>query len=269
VDLHLYIFDLLGHRDRARLKVVCHVWNFFASKKLKEIVPTEGLQLWLCGGLGIKRDGSNVLSWRSEIGSIYVVPNLEASIGQSNFDIKLAGLPQYVKEAKNGKPGVFFDYAHTGRLTSDITLRTICSVHSFEFADRIDHKSVHGYDGTLSNFYIFTDMQSIAMHGGAPEEPNNLSSVHAHYFFRNGTIRLNGNPAKLVRECSQWTDEGLEMAILTLRGPVSGLKRIGADRRCHHYCGTISELLVYDKELSAGEVASIENYLKQKYLKLA
>jgi len=266
IDVHLYIFELLGYRDRAGLIAICPVWNYLISRKLKLIVPIEGLQLWLCSDLGIKKDGHKVTSWRSEIGSICLLPSLSTPTGQHGRDVKGAESPVYMKDAKNGRSGVFFDYAHTASLTKELTLRTICSVHSFEFDGRLDHKTVHGYEGELSNFYIFTDTYSYPMHGGGRTDPNNLSTICSHPSFRNGTLKVNGDSPKRVCESSKWIDTGPEIAILTLGGPIHGLKRIGADRRCHHYCGTICELLVYDKELTPSELSKVEAYLKQKYL---
>jgi len=266
IALHCSIFEVLGYRDRTSMRTICPVWNYLISHKLKRIIPMEGVQLWLCSDLGLKMDGSKVLSWLSEVGSTALVANEEVSIGQTGQKVNDAGPPIYFKEAKNGRSGVSFDYAHTGKFTKDLTLRTICSVHSFEFANKIDHKTVHGYNGELCNFYIFTDDYLFAMHGGDPSNPKNLaSSACAHPYFRNGILKLGGGAPKPVRECAQWTDTGLQVAILTLAGPIRSLKRIGADRRCHHYCGTICELLVYDRELSTSEIEEVETYLQQKY----
>ena len=68
-------------------------------------------------------------------------------------------------------------------------------------------------------------------------------------------------------ECSRWTDTGLHVGVLQLSSTIPGtlVNRIGADRNCHHYCGTISELLVFNRTLSQQEIITLEVYLKGKF----
>jgi len=125
---------------------------------------------------------------------------------------------------------------------------------------------VHKSPGELCNFYIFTDSQCYFMHGGDHDTTNNLTSCHSHVYFSSARLRIDGSTWKPTTECDRWTDKGLHLGVLELYSIIaSGLRRIGSDRDCHHYCGTIAELMVYDCTLNDQELKRIEEYLMDKY----
>eukprot|EP00697_Spironema_sp_BW2_P004210 gnl/Spiro4/15707_TR8449_c0_g1_i1.p1 gnl/Spiro4/15707_TR8449_c0_g1~~gnl/Spiro4/15707_TR8449_c0_g1_i1.p1 ORF type:complete len:278 (-),score=58.13 gnl/Spiro4/15707_TR8449_c0_g1_i1:321-1154(-) len=229
-------------------------------------VSLRGLSVWLDAATGVSlssetHNGSHgVQVWRSQVGDTVLRADRRASRGRSPYPHDLFD-PIYIPKYVNGLPGVSFDYAHTGAFNRDIRTRTIVSVHSFDDKDRVNHMDIHGYGGELCNFYILTGTAVHHMHTASIRDPNNLSAIRS-----GGTIRLDGMSARPLNTCRTWIDSGPRVAVLELNELLdSGLNRIGADRNCHHYCGVLCELLVYDRVLSVDEVAAVEAYLLQKY----
>jgi len=272
------------NQDAYRLRRVCKCWYFILKPfSLPRIVPPElGLQLWMdaCATETIQFDkeskvklktdftpnGLPVKIWRSLVGKMYLhVDQVYCRDDKkTNYDI---ADPVFIRSVINGLPGIFFDYGHSASICEgNLSARTIVSVHSWEFQNRLDHMAVHKIPGELYNFYIFTSSVSYFMHTNSNNHLNNLFSYAAHEYFRAGKIRVDGKNFVPVAESSRWTDQGLHLAVLEMYGTIrNGLDMIGADRDCNQYCGTIAELLVYDRVLDEDEVMTLENSLMEKY----
>jgi hypothetical protein len=273
LEIRLFILELFGQRDRDKAALVCKRWKKYVTEKMKPIVPLEGLECWFTvnNGLTVTKAGQ-VLRWESERGTNHLYYK-ESIKGQNGREIKSSGPPLLEsKVTPTGKSGVFFDYAHTAFFRRCPKVRTIVSVHSF-VASELSHTEVHGYvfgADILDQFYIFTDQHRYHLHGGDPlteqSEPNLASGFFAHRNFLNGTLRLQRGETRPVSHSRLWIGEGVKLAVLTLAGTLTeGLTRIGADRTCHHFCGHISELLLYDRVLTEEEIDLVESYLQKKY----
>ena len=139
------------------------------------------------------------------------------------------------------------------------TVRTIVSVHSFEGDGAREHRELHGYEGELSQFYLFTDPEHYPFHGCAAAS-GQLTELR-------GTGQLDRHPAVRANKLPRWDNAGMHMCVLSLDEPVDGshCRWIGADRNCHQYKGTVAELLVYDRPLTAHEVATLRVGLWHKH----
>eukprot|EP00759_Apiculatamorpha_spiralis_P013258 PhF_6_TR19971/c0_g1_i4/m.29122 len=250
---------------RSVVMATCKSWRCaLQSSNEQFMVPINGLTMWLDASdpssMSVSGE-TNVDLWTSKLmhlTSLEANPQLGYSrSGSSILAPHEERKPQLKTKALGDCSGVHFDYCRNGiardpltKRQTTFTFQTIISVHSFEQKDQLDHQAVHGYPGELCNFYIFTDSSKIEMHGGAEADASNLcggpASVH-------GKVKLNGGPVVAGSTLRRWTDQPPKLAVLSLPNVVQ-TNRIGADRECHQFCGTICELLTFDRHLSDEEI---------------
>eukprot|EP01124_Arcella_intermedia_P019884 TRINITY_DN2725_c0_g2_i1.p1 TRINITY_DN2725_c0_g2~~TRINITY_DN2725_c0_g2_i1.p1 ORF type:complete len:237 (-),score=5.51 TRINITY_DN2725_c0_g2_i1:24-734(-) len=223
VDITLTVFAELDHRSLVQCTRVCCDWNKLISSLPQFNIPKTNLLLWLDSQDGLTLDpnfspdhprlipqGTGMSSWRSLVGGVRVVPDLDAGRGRDNAPGTHEVGPPLV-HWQCGYPAVFFDYGHTGRFVDrrgqrvGISPRTIISVHSFEREGRLDHQTLHGYPGELCNFYILTDADEICMHTNGEDAPNNLACGESA--LGKGRVRINragGRRCRRARGGRMW-----------------------------------------------------------------
>lgn len=236
-------------------------------------IPENGLTLWLDitdkSSLTFASDdnSNDVLIWESLANDIMLTADLETGIGRNpNRSSADSKYPLYHQAQNLDTYSIFFDYEHTARFNKKFEIQTIVSLHSFELNNGITHQQIHGYpyDG-FANFYIFTSNKQCYFHGGASKK-NGLFSNAALRSVKNGKIRMDGNEYdEDVKNVKQWEGGDVRIAILECTDIIKGINRIGADRKNHHFAGSIIELIVYNRKLSDEEKRDIQRYLINKY----
>ena len=237
-------------------------------------IPENGLQLWLDttnkSSLTFASDdnSNDVLIWESLVNDIKLTADLETGIGRnpnrSSLDAKY---PQYHQTQNLNAFSIFFDYEHTATFNKKFEIQTIVSLHSFESENGITHQQIHGYpyDDGLANFYIFTSNKQCYFHGPTSTK-NGLFSNAALKSVKHGKIRMDGNQYDAdVKDVKQWEGGDVRIAIMECTDIVKGITRIGADRKNHHFAGSIIELIVYNRILNEKEKKHIQRYLINKY----
>ena len=234
------------------------------------IIPQKGLQLWFdCSDKSNitfvnDDDKKDVLIWESKVNDIRLTADLAAGIGRnperSYIDAKY---PQYHQAQNLNTPSIFFDYEHTATFNKKFEIQTIISLHSFEKDNGIKHEEIHGYHyDSFENFYIFTSNKQCHFHGHSKK----LFSNAAFHAVKNGKIRLDGNQYdENVNNVKKWEGGDVRIAVLECTNIVNGMNRIGADRKNHHFAGSIVELIVYNRKLNQQEKQHVVKYLINKY----
>jgi hypothetical protein len=213
------------------------------------IAVLSGLELWLDvlnkDTLEIDADGS-VLMW--------------TSCANNRKLVSLSGTRPILSNI-NSKQSVEFDYNKTMDIVPPLTnIQTIISFHRFK-----DTRP------GVSPFYILCGSEQGPFHG----DGNFIASEqHGGYGqglpFCNGVMRLNGVVVGPPKQITAWK-ESFQVATVLCQSPVPVnrdsrcVDRIGRDRVYHEFPGFLTELLVYNRELSTVEVEAVEEYLFQKY----
>lgn len=241
---------------------------------------TNGMVLWLDATDNDTIDmhkGDEIANWRSKhAGSQDAALTLRSARG--NF-------PMLRMEHSKG---VYFDYNHFGIFTSGNlgplscgcsvpSARTIVSLHSFIYNQDVPGAGNYnsGPNGRcVDNFYIFCDSSKYYFHGqGDKKDQYSLIGGPAHGAVHRSTLRLGLDVTEINPNDQRAWDlhheekEGNEqIAILSLPRTIEGgMNRIGRDRGCHHFCGVIHELIVYDRALSNKEKSSLQQYVFCKH----
>jgi len=161
---------------------------------------------------------------------------------------------------------VSFGYDKSLRLESELEcVHTVISVHCF-------HKE-HGAE--RKPFYILSGTSQGPFHGDSIDGHDMLVSGHGLWVTPEaycGRIRVDGRPWRYVKDVKTWHEPSV--AVLECSDGIrygEGLNRIGRDRGSaqtagyHEFCGSLGELLIYDRPLSDFEVVAIEGYLREKW----
>lgn len=200
----------------------------------------------------------SVTHWRSKVA------------GRGMRQMPQCGGPRLLRFPGGGQ-AVKFDYDRSLKLTRYYDrVHTLISVHRFE-------PPVPGQSDC--QFYVLSGEQQGPFHGGKEEVINGHGgwvSPHA----QNGTIRLSGMEARpavdyrisdwnvfnvSVFECEDVLHQGTMSQGHDFRRTVN---RIGRDRNCHAFNGSIAELLIFSEPLTLQEIEHIEQYLTHKWTKL-
>ena len=213
---------------------------------MKILVPTNGLTVHLdaaVGGTLTLGTGSNVVSWTSKRGD-----------GLSFTQADAALQPVYVASAFNGRGGVRFGATLTNtvlKATASRVAQTAFFVLSTVSANR-DYAGVWGRDSLNTGFRT----------GGSGVWQYGISS--SFWTGSSGTLRIDGvesiNPSIPLNQT--------QIIGLTRAASVNWTTALG----CYYtaspirlYDGVMGEVMIYDRALSAEEIASVENYLTGKW----
>lgn len=225
-----------------------------------------GLTLWLDASdlSSLQLQGSNVQVWQSKH-TESTHKNRRKLVGDGS-----KGLPQYQTTGSNrlNAPSVRFNYNATAMISPPMpSIGTVISVHTF-----------HANTGSRSQFYIFAGSQQGPFHGGSKNEVVTGHGSWVSPVVYNGGISVNMAPEEKCADAKIWYDE-LKLARLTCSHPFNAstlakyhqwphthaVNRIGRDRRYHEFSGSIAELCVFDRLLSAREAREVEVYLAGKW----
>jgi len=269
---------IIEHSTDSSLKQIAE--SIIFKPELKELVAelypeilkigmnvTDGLELWLdvMATETIELDpmnSSSVMQWRSRSGCL-VQRTLETEFPGS--------CPVFDQSQPNS---IEFDYNKTLTINPALEhVQTLISVHKFK-------DSTRGTDGSpRAQFYIICGTEQGPFHGAGGNTPGTcITSGDGAWEgaggkpFYDGEIRI-GGIAQQVKNTAVWKDT-FKVATVTCTDKVPadtcnwgsrGVDRIGRDRMFHEFAGFLSELLVFNRQLSAMEIASIEDYLALKY----
>lgn len=214
---------------------------------VRSLVPTNGLAVHLDAGnegtltLG---SGSNVVSWTSKRGD-----------GLSFTQDDIALQPVYVAGAFNGRGGVRFGATVTNtflKATASRTAQTVFFVLSTVSANR-DYAGVWGSYGANVGFRAGTSGTWQTGTGGG-----------MFWTGSSGTLRIDGvvssNPSIPL---NQTQVIGLTRAASVNWTTALGFYNTASPSR--FYDGVMGEVMIYDRDLSAEEITSVENYLTGKW----
>ena len=206
----------------------------------EEGVPLEGLSLWVSVDQGVTTDASdNVESWTDRSDN---ANDLSQAI--------TAQRPALIPAEFNGWDVIRFDGADdTLNFTTRLSgVRTVFWMVSESPAAGPGARSLLG-DGPTAHFR------------GGEGDPGPIWAPQASVRVKEGQTWLNG---QLVDGTVELRPRSLSVLSLTTTGSTS-VNRFGAAINTLPWHGDLTELLIYDRALSAGERQSVEDYLVRKY----
>jgi hypothetical protein len=225
-------------------------------------VPTNGLQQWLRADIGNPGPFTTLTTWPDQSGQGH---DAVAAVGHE---------PGYTVDGPHCQPA----YAFNGKQSFDFNLPISGWSKMTVFLVAKAAK-----DGVIGNF---SQSSAIAWTENAPWGATFVSPYQTHAYFRFGTTQV-GNAPNYVRQGTigqdftvtrvEHNDNGVDNLYvngvrvlqqtgkLPVLGGVSGAGTIGKGIQNSYYDGEISEILVYNRVLSANEAAIVENYLIKKY----
>jgi photosystem II stability/assembly factor-like uncharacterized protein len=228
--------------------------------------PTSGLTVWLRADLGVTATGGKVSAWADQSGE-----------GRSATQATAAAQPALVANALNGKPVISFDgtsdFMNFTYPVNGLTGMTIVMVGNNATSQ------VGGSNGG--------DHAALLWHETAPWGWVHLSPFQTNVRFRFGTGQTNNLPS-YTRLTSLGT--GYSRTIAVKNGTtdslyVNGMQVVNATgklatiARCQnvamigrggaptisYFNGNIAEIMVYNRALTAAELATVDAYLTEKY----
>ena len=242
-------------------------------------LPRNGMMLWLDAtdesSIAILDDDDSsddvlVMSWKSKHPG-FLTDGLQISLKGRNPTYPLLKRHLFSR-------GVYFDYDHYGKFNHRLSgARTIVSLHSFILNQYGLSTRERNNDGNfLANFYILCDSEHYHFHGNRDKDDPFALFDKRYSFgvsgFRNSTMRLGMRDKDIfTADNKEWNlhceeQEGNEkIAILTLSQSDNSWNQIGRDRNCHHFCGVIHELIIYNRVLTAEEKRRVQEYLFDKH----
>ncbi len=211
-------------------------------------VPLQGLVLWASADQGVTTDAAgNVQSWADRSSSHDDLAQATAS-----------SRPVLVQDGFNGLPVLRFD-GTDDRLsfsTGLSSVRTVFWMLKESETAGIASRSLLGHSS-----WTFNGGTGTAASGTTPEVPGALWGSNASAYVTAGQTRLNG---QVVDGTHTPRPRTMSVVSLLTTAPVSADK-FGESAGSGPWKGDLAELIVYDRPLTAGEVAAVEDYLVRKY----
>ncbi len=244
-----------------------HQWNATQASKYAAMqaananLPTTGLSVWFNAASGVSTSGSNVIGWTDLVTGNF-------SVTQSNA----AQQPSYVSNTLNGLPSVRFNGAQglsnltvptDPGLTNDLTVIAVANT---------TNNVAQQYSVSMGTWGSWGQMRLLG-YASSQEILNTYGNYRSQYVF--GTNVANN---------SSYTMEGWSLspgktnAIFYRNGsvnanqPINGVSTISsgfnlgqAYNGVYGWQGDITEILVYDHQLSPQEMAQVSAYISGKY----
>jgi len=92
-----------------------------------------------------------------------------------------------------------------------------------------------------------------------------MYSEHAHSYFQNALLSLDGSEFVEIKKSSHWMHSGIAICECSNVMENIEIDQIGAERQYHNYSGILHEVIVYDRKLAKEEKKIILQYFFNKY----
>ena len=245
----------INNDNSNNIKVIYHHYN-------SNLVTKQGIICWFDSQ---RKDHLNDKRWKSLVNEYTLKPMETTSYVDRTYRATIHKSDNIIFKKSpnlNGITGVYCDYAHTLGFNNPINnVQTIVSVHNFMNSFSYE---MNGCGGKICNFYVLTSYKNYALHGGyttcfKKNFKHCAPNVRPKILLDMDDNEISGDM------CKHWDQH--RISILSTNGNMSkaNIDRIGADRTCHHYCGIIIELILYDRVLSKQEKKRLQIYLNNKY----
>ena len=233
----------------------------------------SGLTVWLKADAGITKDGSNLVSdWTDQSGN------------GNNFSQSTAGnKPTYTASAQNGLPAIVFDGTND-YLTTAATV-TLGNYSTFVVASRsvwanLSNSGIWGHNfaaagtagrafgvvGGAFNWWQNNELFSCGNGYGASQTPYAVGPLGT---LTNNSYHLisagNGTANSFARKDKTSIARATTNAACTSSATRISLGTWYLAASSDFWSGGIAEVLIYNSVLSSTDIASVENYLRNKW----
>jgi len=206
--------------------------------------PTNiaGCTLWLKADAGVETNATGgVTNWVDQSGN-----------GNDAHQEGTTNVPQYVENVLNGNPAVRYDGTlKMLRGSADLRAQTIFIVN------KVDASAV-ALAG-IFNEAVGKDKQNIRTDNGQWNTPG--GAANGADFCDNGTVRVNGDDSSIHNSQPHILME-TAAALRSFQYQLGQTFVSGVGR---YFYGDVEEVIVYDRELTASQINSVNKYLGDKY----
>lgn len=208
-----------------------------------------GLVLWTRADVGVYKDAGTTIAAPGE--TVQQWSDLSGTnnhMTQATVGIR----PQYVSNAINGKPALFFNNAPWMQSTASLTSWTIFAVvnHTDGASFTNFRRFIDGNDGL--GFSIF-GVSGTTVYNSQLDYPRNINSAN---FRVNGAITLSAAPLSNYKIISAIESTSTSSFIWYGTYQASGAQS---------HLGNIAEIIIYNTALSTADRQAVEQYLSNRY----
>jgi len=240
-------------------------------------IPTDGLDLWLDASRDVTTDASNnVTSWIDQVGGLNLTPT--STTARPTLVTDAIRRYKYINFATNGTTNAVLRNTtfggsgntskYNGLTAMSVVTVTLPTSNPNANMDRGAVVSL-GENGSWAGMYVGPGSTSIAARFGGQTAGTGVTNVGSSWN-RPATITSLTTTVVVNNAGSHlfYSDGSLASTTTGKRTPMGGLTStltVGSNAGSPYFTGRVAEILIYDRALTATEVAQIQAYIEEKY----